>query len=392
MKTLADQQLENALQPGIIAEPGTEGGPNFLLSKPEWASIQAYVNNAQILPTTDDEFRNSIRAPNSFDLTDFRALIDAYTLIVQQTRTWRDDTFPSSVNLADRIYQYGNAKVPVYYPAINEVIAKLEADLDDQAAQTSLAALLQSLQQTAQAFADEADVVQLAVKTFADETQANKATLIGPNGDAGLQKYYNDKYGKASAEVQTLLEEISAQRLIATAAMEEYQQDVTIAATTPTYVWWFPIGTIAAAVVAGVYGDKAVKALDRARAANDQIDRLEGELAMNARLMLYINNASVGMTSISTALVSALPVIQALQGAWSAMASDLGRIVEIIDQDIGAALPAIAGLGVDQAMRAWQAVAAAANSFRLTAVIQDQSGIGASMQAHQLRALVLRAA
>lgn len=391
MTTLA-KPFENALQPGTIAEPGTEGGPAFILSRPEWASIQVYVNNAQVLPTTDEEFRSSIRAPDSFDLSDFRPLIDAYKLISQHSRIWQDETFPGSVDLAGRIFQYGTQKVPVFYPAINEVTAKLEKDPEDQAAQTNLKAILQNLQQTAQAFADEADTIQLAIKAFADETQADKVTLLGPNGDAGLQAYYNDKYGKASDAVQTLLEEISAQRIVVAAAMEEYQQDVTIAATTATYVWWFPVGTIAAAVLAGVYGDKAVKALDRARAANDQIDRLDADLAMNANLMIYVNNASVGVASISTSLLSALPAIQGLQGAWSAMASDLGRIVEIIDQGIAAAIPVIAGLGVDEAMRAWQAVAAAANNFRLTAFVQDQSGIGASMQAHQLRALVLRAA
>jgi len=382
-------ELKNALKPNALTDQGTEGGPRFILSKEEWLKIQVYVNNAQILPITDNEFRNSLGARSSFDLTDFEALINAYTLIYQHTGVWRDETFPRSVDLASQVYQYGTQKVPVYYPAISKLADELTALPGDKDLQQKMKATLESLRSTAQGYADEAEAVSLAVKTFADETQADKMTLVGRANEEGLRKYYNDTYGKMSKEVERLNKEIEAVQKVLEAINDEYDHDVIVAGTSATYVWVFPVGTIAAAVVAGVYGDKAVKALARARAAEKKIKKLNEKLAQNARLMIYLNNASLGIVSINNSLSDALPAIQKIQGVWAAMSSDLGQIVEIIDRDISEAIDVIKSLGVDEAMRAWQMVAAAANAYRLNAYVQEPAGVDGSSELHRLNTLIL---
>lgn len=383
------EELADVLQPNDIGEPGTEGGPPFVMAKSEWAAIQAYSINALSLPTTDDEFRTSIDAEPSFDLSDFTQLITAYDLINQHVTVWEDDTFPSSVDLAGRIYQYGSQKVPVFYPEVSALADEIVADPNNEVLQQKMKALLESLENTAQGFADEADIVSEAVTQFAQQTQADKTTLLGPNGNDGLQAYYNQKYGESSKEVEQLTQEIAAQQIILDAAMEEYNKDVIIAATTPTYAWVFPVGLIAAAVVAGIYGDKAVKALDEAKAASKKIDELNKELKRNAMLLIYINNATSGMTEISTKLVEALPAIQKIRGVWGAMAQDLHRIVEIIDEDIRKAIPILQSLGVDEAMRAWQSVAWAANQYRLNAYIVEEVGTGESQETFNIYSLIL---
>lgn len=383
------EELSNVLQPNDIGEPGTEGGPPFILAKSEWVAIQAYSINALSLPTTNDEFRTSIDAEPSFDLADFVQLIAAYDLINQHVTVWENETFPSSVNLAGRIYQYGSQKVPVYYPEVSRLADEIVADPENEKLQQTMKALLENLENTAQGFADEADAVSDAVTLFAQQTQEDKTRLLGPNGNDGLQAYYNDKYGKSSEQVEQLTQEIAAQQIILDAAMDEYNQAVIIAATTPTYAWVPFVGLVAAAVVAGVYGDKAVKALDEAKAASKKIEELNQELRRNALLMLYINNATGDMTKISTSLVEALPAIQKIRGVWGAMAQDLHRIVEIIDEDIRKAIPILQSLGVDQAMLAWQSVAAAANHYRLNAYIVEEVGTGESQEAFNLRSLIL---
>ena len=383
------EELSNVLQPNDIGEPGTEGGPPFILAKSEWVAIQAYSINALSLPTTNDEFRTSIDAEPSFDLADFVQLIAAYDLINQHVTVWENETFPSSVNLAGRIYQYGSQKVPVYYPEVSRLADEIVADPENEKLQQTMKALLENLENTAQGFADEADAVSDAVTLFAQQTQEDKTRLLGPNGNDGLQAYYNDKYGKSSEQVEQLTQEIAAQQIILDAAMDEYNQAVIIAATTPTYAWVPFVGLVAAAVVAGVYGDKAVKALDEAKAASKKIEELNQELRRNALLMLYINNATGDMTKISTSLVEALPAIQKIRGVWGAMAQDLHRIVEIIDEDIRKAIPILQSLGVDQAMLAWQSVAAAANHYRLNAYIVEEVGTGESQEAFNMRSFIL---
>ena len=117
--------------------------------------------------------------------------------------------------------------------------------------------------------------------------------------------------------------------------------DVVVAATTPTYVWVWPFGTIAAAVVAGVYGDKAVKALERSRAAQQEINNLSDKLAADAQLMIAINTTEGGITNILDPLNAALPIIQKIQGVWGAIADDLNTIINTIQTNIQEALPII---------------------------------------------------
>ncbi|WP_025739024.1 alpha-xenorhabdolysin family binary toxin subunit A [Salinivibrio socompensis] len=357
--------------PGAMADAGTEGGPGFSLSKREWLAIQVYVTNALSLPTNQQEFKNSLGPGAPDDLSDFDKLIACYSDINIHCTAWQNDTFPTSVSLASQVYAYGINKVPIYYPAINKETAILVDDPDNENAKKALKAILDNLEKTAKGYANSAAEVASAIRKFADQTSADQTTLVGPKGDAGLVKYYNDEYGSKSAEVRSLTEEIKAQGVVLATAQEEYEHDVIVASTTPTYGWIFPVGTIAAAVVAGVYGDKAVKALDRAKAAQKKIDELNEQRAADANLINAIHLAEQGMGQISRELAGALPVIQKIEGIWGGIADDLASIAKLIDTDIRQVPPIIMNLGVDEAIKAWHNVALAANAYRLNAYIQE---------------------
>jgi hypothetical protein len=370
-----------SISPGAIAEPGTEGGPAFALSKPEWIAIQTYVTDGLAMPTTDDEFRKSLGSGAPKDLADFLQLISAYKGIHDHCKTWQDATYPETVSLANSVVQYGRNTAPVYYPPILVEAKKLIENPDNQEAKAALKAILDALQKEARGYAEKADSAAKNVKKFADDTQADKDKLVGPKGDAGLVKYYNDKYGKASKEVEDLNKEIVAERLTLKAANDEYDHDVVVASTTPTYAWIWPAGTIAAAVVAGIYGDKAVKALERARAAQRKIDELTDKLAADANLMNAIQLASLGMTSITRSLSGALPVIQKIQGVWGGIAADIGKIVTLIDTNIREVPPIIMNLGVELAIKSWANVATAADAFRVNAHVIETGHPAQSMRA-----------
>src|SRR5438270_156120 len=82
-----------------------------------------------------------------------------------------------------------------------------------------------------------------------DDASASKSTLSGtPANPGGLVKKYNDEFGEKSQDVIDCNKEIEAQKLILQAANDEYNHDVIVAATSPTYAWVWPVGTIAAAV------------------------------------------------------------------------------------------------------------------------------------------------
>jgi Bacillus haemolytic enterotoxin (HBL) len=373
-----------SISPGPIAEPGVSGGPGFTLSRPEWITVQTYVTDALALPITEDTFRNSLGKGAPTDLSDFKNLIAAYQTINDHATNWQRTIYPASVTLASDVYQYGMNKAPVFYPAILKETELLVNNPGDARAKVALKAILDNLKQDANTRAQQATAVAGQVQQFAAETAADKTELVGRDGKGGLVDYYNKEYGATSADVQQVIKDLKAQRLVLKTANDEYNHDVVVAATTPTYAWVFPVGTIAAAVVAGVYGRRAVEALDRARAAQAKIDAFADKLAADANLLVAIHGAELGMNSIVRDITAVLPVIQKVQGVWGKLADDLGAISRLIDSDIRAVPPIIANLGVDEATKSWHNVALAADAYRVNAYITETGGAARSMAAWQV--------
>lgn len=354
--------------PGAIATASVEGGPAFTLSSTEWIAIQNYVLEGQSLPINETDFRAFLGKGAPEDLSDFIQLIKAYGDINAHVTKWQEDTFPQSVSLASDIVAYANL-APTYYNPILPLAEALTKNPDDVDARNKLTAILDVLIKNAEEYHANAKIVSEKIQEFGEETRQDKIVMTGTDGTGGLKKYYEDEYGETSEEVIRLNKEIEAQRVILDAANADYDHNNVIASTTPAYGWIWPVGTVAGAVVAGVYGDKAAKALDRARAAQEEIDSLTDDLAANANLMTTINRAQVGITNIIEPISNALPSIQKIQGVWGAIADDLFNIKQLIETNIAQALPIIMDLGVESAINAWAEVGKIAEAYRLNAYI-----------------------
>lgn len=357
--------------PGAIATASEPGGPAFALSTADWYAIQSYVINAQskdIMPHTEADFKAFLGSGAPSDMSSFTPLITAYKNIFDHVTVWQDDTFPASVSLASDVHSY-SLQAPTYYAPILPLAQKLVTDPDDQATKDKLKAILDTLIKSANDYQLKAEAVTAKIKTFAEQTQADKTVLSGTDGKGGLYKKYDDEYGSTSAEVKELTKELAAQQIILDAANKEYEHDVIVAATSPTYAWIFPFGTIAAGVVAGVYGKKATDALDRAHAATAKIKTLTAQKEADANLMLSLHTTELGLSGNIQSITAALPVIQKIQGVWSAISDDLGNISNLIETNIAEALPIIMDLGVDSAIVAWTAVGEEAQAYRVNAYV-----------------------
>jgi hypothetical protein len=341
----------------------------FILSSADWYTIQSYVFDALQLPTTLEGLRTYVKAESGFDMTPFQPIIDAYVLMNAHCTTWQKTTFPASITLADDIVHY-NTKVPIYYGAINTVAQKLVANPNDTQAQAQLVAVLDSLSQQATTYQQNAQHVADQIQQFAVDSANDQNTLGGKDGTGGLVKKYNDEYGAQSDQVKDLQKKLATQQLNLKAANAAYDHDMVVAATSPTYAWIWPFGTIAAAIVAGIYGKKATDDLANARAAQQQIDTIGGEIARDVNLMNAITFAEQGMGAILQALTRALPIIQKIQGVWAAISSDLSNVSTIIKNDIKQAPPIIMSLGVDEAISQWQQLSDEANGYRVYANVK----------------------
>lgn len=377
-----------SIAPGEMATPGTPGGPGFTLSKPEWIAIQNYVTDGLSLPTTIDQFRNQLGSGAPPDLSDFTKLIAAYVAVNQHCTTWQTTTYPNTVSLASDIYEYGANKAPVFYPPILTEANILVTDPNNAQAAAALAAILDVLQKAASDNADKAKKCSDAIQTFSDQMTADQITLVGTPAAPGLQQYYTTEYGAKSAQVKLYTDQLASWKTALEGDQAEYRHDCIVAETTPTYGWIWPVGTIAAAITAGIYGHKAVEALDNISTDNDNISRLTADLAADANLINAINLATTGISGISTALAAALPVVKKIQGIWQGMSDDMTAIANLINTDIRQVPPIIMNLGVSEATKAWYNVAQAANAYRVNAYVTTSGGATASMEAWKVRNLI----
>jgi hypothetical protein len=151
------------------------------------------------------------------------------------------------------------------------------------------------------------DTVQKSVQADERTSQATVDKLSGAEGVAGSLKNLKKMLADKKAE---------------------YDHNVVVAATTTTYFWVIPAGLIAAAVVAGIYGDKAVKALQ-------EVNRLEAEVAKQD---LAFNTALQSNKVQDAALVSlaeterytdlAIAHTTTVQNSWDAISANLKVVTE----------------------------------------------------------------
>lgn len=340
----------------------------FLLSLPEWVLVQAYVNDALALPTTTDDLKGQLGSGAPSDLSQFDALIDCYGGIKTHCTTWKDTTFPKTVSLASDIVNYAQ-KAPTYYGAINKQAEILACNPRDKEAKKRLTAILENLQKDARDRAAAAAAVKEEIVAFANDTKDDQTKLQGVDGQSGISGDLRKKYGESSDDIKALTQEIQDLARQIKVAQDQYAHDVTVAATSPTYVWLFPFGTIAAAVVAGIYGDRAVKDLDRIHAQQRSLNDKSAQLAAASNLLSALDLAQRGVEGITAKLNAALPVIQKIHGVWSAISDDLDNIVKHIESDIVDVDYSIMFLGVDSMIAAWKKVGYEADKYRVHAYI-----------------------
>lgn len=349
---------------GPAALAAVENSP-FLLSQSEWSRIQRYVTNAMTLPNTEAALRTTLEMPVTMKIDEFAPLLAAYQTVVPHVTKWKTETFPATVSLAADVVNY-NTQVPTYYGAITTNVNALLKDPANAEAKTQLAAVIKKLALEADTRAKKAATLHGQIQDFAQQT-ASDAILFD-----GLVKKYRDKFGANSAWAQKLAKDLKEVNELIRQATEEYEYDKAVACATPSYAWIIvpPIGLIAAIIVAGIYGDKAVKARQRLETLGKDLVKLEADEKLAFLLNGMISLARDSLDGIQKDIHAALPAIQKIQGVWHAIHADLVNLGKIIADDIDKAMLEIKELGVSTAIEQWRLLALKADAYRANAYIE----------------------
>lgn len=340
------------------------GQSSYLLSEADWGKVHGFAQAGLRLPTDEGSLRQYIGYGGP-DFGPFVPLVDAYRAIKGRAAQWRDGLFGQVIGMADGIVQYASTTSQSYNglrPLILQLLSapspELQAEFERQIAPLAAAA---------QQMADQAGATAQAVVAYSQGANADHDRLVQ------IINHYNWQFGQTQDQMNDRYRQLEAERLRLEGKIEEYRQAVIVAATTPTYAWIPIIGWIAGGVVAGVYGDKAVKAKAEAEAARDQIVRLQEQVARDRALLDAIQRGQQVTGSVEASLAAALPVIQKMEGVWRAFATDLANVTRLVKEDLAQADPILRDFVTDEALLGWQRLAQVATEYRQNAYAQFQA-------------------
>ncbi|MCK4257926.1 MAG: alpha-xenorhabdolysin family binary toxin subunit A [Halanaerobiales bacterium] len=357
--------------PGGLTQKGQKNP--FLLSKAEWINVQVYVQDGLSLPVNTSELSELLFGDGSSSVSDFQDLLQEFIVVHGHCNTWKTETYPNTINLANNIVHYAS-KATVYYGALNEVVEeycniKFSENPNKEVLnmlKQKMKGIVQILGKSAKDYATNADNVQKEISTFLDLCTKDQ------NDMKSLSKTYNQKYGKNSEQVQTLRKQIKEFRSEVDKLQKEYNRDVIIEATSATYGWIPIAGWIAAAIVDGVFAKQMKELKKSINNLKDKIDKDNKIIRRDINLMNAIDIAENSLKTILTDLQNALPVIEKIKGIWSSIYSDLVNIENVIDEDISKVPPFLKDCGIPLAIKDWKKVGQEADSFRVNAYVQFQ--------------------
>jgi hypothetical protein len=248
-----------------------------------------------------------------------KMVIDACTVFL--TKTYLD-----IVQLARDLLSYAGDASPAD-GALFDAVSELLNDNNTADALT----LLSDLQQ-------KATDCQARAKT-AGESLARFATeLTTATGKFSTARGALDRDSKTNEETLNKLSAADGagsiaeyNRLIAE-MRTDYDHNVVVSTTTLTYAWLVPVGLIAAAIVAGIFGDKAVKAMKRLEELEAQMKTAQSALvAANASRNLY-KMADQGLSSVMFYTQKAIENCDVIQQAWADVQGHIGDLKSWIDR------------------------------------------------------------
>lgn len=349
---------------------GTDG--RFILDEADWNDIQRYVKQGLSLPATANDFAKSFGKGISKDDTVATELITSYKKTQDACKEWETKTFDQVFKVAGDINLFVGKNMPVYYKKMIECAKILKdkkiSEEDKADALEDLNEILDILKEMSQKFAKNADDARVSIETFAKSAETCATELGGVDGNGGIVKKFIDKCA-SSAELDALSRDIDAAKKDIEKYQTEYNRHVKIAATTPTYVLFFPIGLIPAIVVAGVYGDRAVKAKDKLN--NTRADFATKSESLAAKLDAKLT-AQMALTSMKETIEVANAAQKCLQKAaniWHSIKDDCDSIKETIKDNIEEVPNRFKIDGIEILNEQWTDIARMANGFRINAKI-----------------------
>ena len=339
-----------SLGPGQLA-PGP--GEPFALDGASWRSVRRYALTAVSMPTNADQLRSLIGLPPGGDIGPVADALPVLTAVQAHGAQWSGLIWPKIAGLGSDIRLYASQQEAALIQLrdtteASDALRQLRRDAVRRVLQASIANAMDAAAKARSVFG--------AVGAFVPLLQNDAQHIATLRENLGGRLASTDATLKATRQQTQVIAAILQQR------QAEYEHDKIVAATSVTYAWIWPFGTIAAAVVAGKFGSDAVDVSGKIDAVHQQLAGMDAELRRDTLTLTMLDNLTQTLGGLATAVDAALPVLQRIEGAWQALADRLTAAQSSIDP--GADPSDILGqLGIQAAIDQWHALGAIAAAF-----------------------------
>ncbi|TGO43819.1 hypothetical protein BCON_0833g00020 [Botryotinia convoluta] len=366
------------LQPkGLIDDKG-----NYALSQGDISNLLKYIWTGALLSTSKEEYllHTGINSDEYDHLKEYiDPLLVVYTACKGHCVTFKDVTYRKVVDLSNAVYNYagkaGGRVAGSYYANIisNTIIVfnELEKDYDEQDqtliknSKSIVDSLVKAQLKSITKLQDDANKVVQDLRDFETLAKADQLALTARN------KIITDKLTGEGGDIHRLQDDIKTKTKDISDDQDEYEQDIVIAATSVTYAWAIPVGPIIAAVIIGVYTDRAIKMKAKIDALRDLLTDDQDQLKADRQLVADLTLIQTDLQNVINQIGPAITTIQKMIGTWGAIATDLEDINTAVKEDSPEVMPNLQTITQESILSQWNDLKATVDAYRKSAYISS---------------------
>jgi hypothetical protein len=319
-----------------------------------WIYLQIFATYGLWLPHTNADLQATLKltAAEAATYAWFDGMVGSYGQIFDASNYFFSDVFNKMLDLGNGLKNYASDA------AGQDSTFTLISSLVEPGADQDLPSALSMLEDLKASAASN----ETLAGTIKDNMTTYREKLVAAQGSvAAVKKTVDEDDRTSQASIDQLEGGKDVQGSIAqlqdmlSADQQEYQQDVTVAATSVTYAWVLippplPGGLIAAAIVAGIYGKRAADMQDTISKLTDQIQQGLAKLQTAVTVHATTRLADSSLDSVISHLDVAIDKVTTVQNAWIGVQAGLDDISAKINSSLKTT-----GTN-DEQLRAWKVV------------------------------------
>ncbi|RUS33008.1 hypothetical protein BC938DRAFT_473518 [Jimgerdemannia flammicorona] len=355
----------------------------FVFHNQDMYNIQKYtIYGASRVPETESKFKDAFGVSPSEWQEDPNQLLHStlttYRNINAHCADFQNQTLGLIADLAGQVANHGTVAQGLYTEIIKIAIEihNIEGNINQDPNETAEAKATRK-----NGLIDDVKAFVKLQLTFVDPTinsiagcatrLAEFKTATAKDGAEveGLSAKVKSAYGDEQKIIDDFKELSKNLTLEINRCQTEYDGDCIMAETTPAYLAVPIFGWIAAPIVAGIYGAKAVQALKDRNAKQDELKQETEKKDKALHFVQTYEHVTTSLGDTHKSIDKAVECLGRVQGSWSQLKTDLEGIQNLLNVDLKPGMATVWYTTMPMEQAKWAKVATAASAYQLVAFV-----------------------